>query len=178
MTRLISMPCLLASLAGCAAAAPERTAAPRTVVEMEAGKVLRWDFNPESGVSMDSLSVPATSAWLALPEAYARFGLGTTGHGGERVLSAEAKVRRTLGGVRLSRMVECGSPLGVKRADHYTITLSVATRVDSVAPGASMLRTRVQATGFDPVGNSNVVTCATTGFLESAIADEVQARAK
>ena len=178
MIRLLSIPCLAVALSGCATAPPERTAAPRTVVEFEAGKVLHFDFNPESGVSTDSVRVPAAVAWAAVPQAYARYGLGTTAHAEARVVTSESRARRTLGGVRISQMLECGSPLGVKRADHYTVRLLLATRVDSVAPGLSVLRTRVQATGHDPAGNSNVVTCETKGYLEKAIADAVQELAK
>lgn len=178
MTRLVWISCVGAALAGCATAPPDRTVPPRAVVELEAGKVFRWDFSPDVVVSSDYLRVPATSAWLALPEVYAHFDLRPTGHAADRVVAAEVRVRRVIGGVRLSRIVDCGSALGVKRADHYTITLTVATRVDSMAREASVLRTRVQATGFDPEANSNTITCATTGFLERAIADEVQARAK
>ena len=174
MRHLYYIPCLLAVLPGCGSRSPERTSVSRAVVEYQHGRTIRYDFSPESGVSADSVRVPPSVAWRAMPEAYAKFELGITPDSNARVVTSTKKSRRTLAGTSLSRIVECGSPLGVKRADHYTVTLSVATLVDSVAPAVSVLRTRVQATAFDVAGNSNVVTCASTGHLEAAIADAVQ----
>lgn len=178
MKRFPPVSCLLAVLAGCASPSPERTNVSRAVVEYTSGKTIRYDFSPESGVSADSVHAPASSAWRAIPEAYAQFELGVTPDSNSRVVTSTKRSRRTLGKTPLSRIVECGSPLGVKRADHFTVTLSVVTLVDSVAPAVSVLRTRVQATAYDVAGNSNVVTCATTGHLEAAIAGEVRRVAK
>ncbi|HEU4747917.1 MAG TPA: hypothetical protein VFS56_05405 [Gemmatimonadaceae bacterium] len=166
-------------LAACATTAPEGTAAPHTAVELrEPGRTIRFDFNPESGVSSDSVRAPATSALAAVPGAYERFGLGATVHAAERVVTSRKNARGTTGGVRLSRMLDCGVSMGGSRAETLTLNLSVATRVDSVAPAVTVLRTRVQASGHDPAVSSNTVQCATTGYLEREIATAVQELAR
>lgn len=179
MNRATLIPCLCVAISACATPPPERTAAPHTAVELaETGTTIRFDFNPESGVSADSVRAPSASAWAAVPQAYARFGLGTTAHAAARVVTSRMNVRGTTGGVRLSRMLDCGASMGVPRAETFTINLSVATRVDSVAPAMTVLRTRVQASGHDPAVSSNRVQCATTGYLERQLATAVQELAR
>lgn len=171
---------LLLVLTACASAPPDRTATEHETLEAQGatGGSLRFDFNPESGVSVDSVRAPASVAWLALPQAYAKFGLGTTSHAAGRVVTSQSNVRRMIGGVRLSRMLDCGAAAGAPRADNYTINLFVATRVDSVGPASTVLRTRVQATGHDISVTSHPVQCSTTGYLERQIANETQALAR
>lgn len=168
---------LLVLLTACASAPAESTASSHATLEARdvpgAGN-LRFDFNPESGVSSDSVIGPASVAWRVLPQAYGRFGLGTTSHAGARVVTSQSSVRRMIGGVRLSRMLDCGSAAGSPRADNYTIALSVASRVDSVGPAATVLRTRVHATGHDVSVTSHPVQCSTTGYLERQLANAVQ----
>lgn len=168
---------LLAVVMACASAPPEGTAASHATLEARdvpgAGN-LRFDFNPESGVSADSIRAPAAAAWGVISEAYARFGLGTTSHAAARVVTSQSSIRRMIGGVRLSRMLDCGSAAGSPRADNYTIALSVASRVDSVGPAATVLRTRVHASGHDVSVTSHPVQCSTTGYLERQIANTVQ----
>lgn len=172
---------LLVLTLGCASAPAEGTAATHATLEARdvpgAGN-LRFDFNPESGVSADSVRAPAVVAWRVLPQAYARFGLGTTSHAAARVVTSQSNVRRTIGGVRLSRMLDCGSAAGSPRADNYTIALSIASRVDSAGPAVAMLRTRVNAIGHDVSVTSHPVQCSTTGYLERQIANAVQELAR
>lgn len=161
----------------CASAPPDSTAASHATLEardVPGTGNLRFDFNPESGVSADSVRAPAAVAWGVLSEAYARFGLGTTSHAAARVVTSQSNVRRMIGGVRLSRMLDCGSAAGSPRADNYTIALSVASRVDSVGPATTILRTRVHASGHDVSVTSHPVQCSTTGYLERQIANAVQ----
>lgn len=170
---------LAVTLPACASAPPERTSAEHATLEAQGPtSSLRIDFNPQTGVSSDSVRAPASIAWLAVPQAYARFGLGTTTHAAARVITSQSNVRRMIGGVRLSRMLDCGSAAGSPRADNYTIALFVATRVDSVGPAATLLRTRVQATGHDISVSSHPVQCSSTGYLEREIANAVQQFAK
>jgi len=167
----------LAVVMACASAPPDTTAASHSTLEARdvpgAGNI-RFDFNPESGVSADSVRAPASLAWSALPQAYARFGLGTTAYAAARVVTSQSNVRRMIGGVRLSRMLDCGSAAGSPRADNYTIALSVSSRVDSVGPAATVLRTRVHAIGHDVSVTSHPVQCSTTGYLERQLANAVQ----
>lgn len=167
----------LAVVMACASAPPDSTAASHATLEardVPGTGNLRFDFNPESGVSADSVRAPAAVAWGVLSQAYARFGLGTTSHAAARVVTSQSNVRRMIGSVRLSRMLDCGSAAGSPRADSYTIALSVASRVDSVGPAATVLRTRVHASGHDVSVTSHPVQCSTTGYLERQIANAVQ----
>ena len=179
INRVTLIPCLCVAISACATPPPERTAALHAAVELEeTGTTVRFDFNPESGVSADSVRAPSASAWAVVPQAYARFGLGTTAQAAARVVTSRMNVRGSTGGVRLSRMLDCGASMGVPRVETYTINLSVVTRVDSVAPAMTVLRTRVRATGHDPTVSSNSIQCASTGYLESQIATTVQELAR
>lgn len=177
MPRIAFGTSLLLLTMACATAPPDSTAASHATLEardVPGTGNLRFDFNPESGVSADSVRAPAAVVWGALSQAYSRFGLGTTSHAAARVVTSQSNVRRMIGGVRLSRMLDCGSAAGSPRADNYTIALSIASRADSVGPAVTVLRTRVQASGHDISVTSHQVQCNTTGYLERQIANAVQ----
>ncbi len=178
MRSLGLIPCVLGSFAACASAPTDRTTSHAVVEAQAVTGTVRFDFDPEGRSSADNVRMPAANAWAALPQAYASLGLETVVHAAVRAVTSQSNVRRTLGGVRLSRMLDCGSAMGSPRADNYTISLFVETRVDSLGPAETVLRTRVQATGHDISVNSHSVQCSTSGHLEREIANTVQELAR
>lgn len=137
---------------------------------------LRFDVDAELSASSDTVFLSARAAWETLPQSFARYelavgGIDTAG----RVLRSQVRVRRVLGGVRLSRIINCGSGAGGSKAEIYNVFLTVMTRVDSLSTVSSVLRTLVTATAHDPTVVGNRVECSSTGWLEPRLADEVQA---
>jgi hypothetical protein len=86
---------------------------------------------------------------------------------------------RELGGTPLSRYIECGNDMTGARADKYRVHLAIVSRIDSVAPDRSRLRSSVVAGAEDVMGNSMYpIPCGSTGALEARIADLVAGQAK
>ncbi|HEX8394684.1 MAG TPA: hypothetical protein VF665_20225 [Longimicrobium sp.] len=78
------------------------------------------------------------------------------------------RTRHSLGGVRMSRYLNCGSTF-VAGPDTYELTLTVMTTLRPTG-GGSMVRTWVDATGRDPAGSgTQPVQCSSTGLLEREI---------
>ena len=86
---------------------------------------------------------------------------------------------RELGGTPLSRYIECGNDMTGARADKYRVHLAIVSRIDSLGPDRSRLRSSVVAGAEDVMGNSMYpIPCGSTGALESRIADLVSGQAK
>lgn len=107
----------------------------------------------------------------ALPAIYEQLGIGSA-----QVLNAEEQLfgrrymraRHELGGVRLSRYLNCGSTF-VGGPDNYEIVLTVMTIMKPTGGGTSV-RTWVDATGRDGAGSgTQPIQCSSTGLLEREI---------
>jgi len=86
---------------------------------------------------------------------------------------------RNLGGSTLSRFIECGNDMTGPRADKYRVHLAIVSRIDSVSPDRSKVRSSIVAGAEDVMGNSSApIPCGSTGALESRIAELVASQAK
>jgi hypothetical protein len=86
---------------------------------------------------------------------------------------------RELGGTALSRYIECGRDMTGARADKYRVHLAIVSRLDSVGPEQSRLKSSVVAGAEDVMGNSMYpIPCGSTGTLEARIAELVSGQAK
>jgi hypothetical protein len=165
---------LVLTLAGCASAsAPSAAPASEThrrELDTADGSRLRVEGIARPGATL-AVAVTADEAFAALPAAYAELGLdGAVADAAGRVYARESfVVRRRLGGVPLSRYLDCGTRMGLPNADAYAVRLAVATRVEPHGPGAT-LRTEIQATAQDSGRSDPPVRCGTTSELERRIA--------
>jgi hypothetical protein len=86
---------------------------------------------------------------------------------------------REVGGAPLSRFIECGNDMTGARADKYRVHLAIVSRIDSLGPERSRLRSSIVAGAEDVMGNSMVpIPCGSTGALESRIAELVSGQLK
>ena len=86
---------------------------------------------------------------------------------------------RSLGKSSLSEYIECGNDMTGSRADKYRVHFAVVSRIDSLGPGRSRIRSAVVAGAEDVLGSSVYpIPCGTTGRLESKITNFVVASAK
>ena len=116
------------------------------------------------------------AVWQALLAAYGDMKVPVTELATEqrRAGNPAFRTRRQLGGVRLSRYLNCGERLGDQNADSYEVTLRLQTQ--AVADGSgTTLHTLVDGTA-KPVGVSGAaVNCSTTGELERRVVALVRA---
>lgn len=127
-----------------------------------------------------AMAAPPDRVFGALPVAYQELGLTpTTLNTGSRLIGVEnAKVRRNLGGTRLSRYLSCGERMGVQVADSDEIFLTLQTQVAAGEGGSgSTLRTVVQASARATGSGGSLINCATTGALEARIVELVKTHA-
>lgn len=87
---------------------------------------------------------------------------------------SNGQLRRRLGTIRLSRIVNCGSGLMGSYADIWRVYLSVYAFVDVIDSTSSRLRVAVVAGARDVAGTSTrPVHCGSTGILEEMVHERV-----
>jgi len=116
------------------------------------------------GTVRESLPAPLDRAWAALPAAYAAQGLVINAT--EVSLHAVADTftaRRTIGSVRVSSIIDCGTPPTGRHADSVAVTMSVTSRLE---PGQSstVVTNTVAAIVRRPDGAP--IACRSRGVLE------------
>jgi hypothetical protein len=88
------------------------------------------------------------------------------------------RARRSIGGIDMTRIVDCGSTNTGQRAASNTITFNIITQVRAVDPSKVAIETSLTAIARSIDGaSSNPVNCSTLGALEQRITAEVQRRA-
>ncbi len=138
----------------------------RTVVDVNLHHV-------ESTADRD-IGVTVVQAFDALPAAYAKLGIKNaavldTTAGVYTVGARNLRLHGTLGGTHLSSYVDCGSGTMSSPADTYDVIFSASTYV-TPRTGGSTLHTLVEASAKDPMANSPLVRCASTGRFERELA--------
>lgn len=150
--------------------APQVIQAPGAVLRVEGQAV----------VAGGTVAAPIDTAWKAAVKVYQELGIEpsiliTDEH---TIGNQSLKVRRVLGGVRLSRYLECGAGTGVgPNADYYNVEMSVMTYLSANTDAATDVRTRIDATATPLSVGSNPVVCHSTGILEQRIVKMIQERA-
>ena len=126
----------------------------------------------EQFLSSDTLTVSPKSAWPALVQTYAGFGVPLQGADASRRMIATQYVHAhgSFAGERLSRWLECGSTMTGDIATTYEITLRFGTMLDTSVVGRTIVRTAVSATAIAPGSGTTSVQCTTRGALEKRIA--------
>jgi hypothetical protein len=120
-----------------------------------------------------ALTVSPAQAWAAVPSAFAALGIPiVTLDSTHRFVRGAASAYHQFQRSPLSRFFDCGTTLVGPTADTYHLQLVIESQVDSVSDAASVVHTRVGATGS---GSGGSVRCSTTGSLERLINDQVKA---
>jgi hypothetical protein len=84
---------------------------------------------------------------------------------------------RRLGGVSLSRYLDCGRGFNGNNADVYRITLAISAWVEPGTGDPQRLHVAIAASGRDPGGNNTGHSpCTSKGTLEELITSRVRAR--
>lgn len=165
--------------AACAPASASLESSARTRIDVAVPTdALIIEFDRASFVSVDTLFWPAREVRARLPAVYA--GLGLRGAGffpgtGDSFGAVNRTIRRSLGERPLSRFLECGSA-APPRADTHNVTLSVFTRIDSIADATTVVRSQLRASASDPAIPGPPIQCTSTGRLERRIGELLEGR--
>jgi hypothetical protein len=120
-----------------------------------------------------TLAFPVDVVWRALPIAYDSIGIpiGKIDTLSRVVGNDGYKLRRKLGGVPLTRYLDCGQAQGFKSAETYEINLSVLTQLRPTGAGQTTAATVVQASAKPVNFAGEYSACSSTGELEQRVAD-------
>jgi len=169
----------LALAVGCAGNSPVVTGGPETQA-IAVGS----DIRTRSAVEPVSNEVPFAGArvFQALTLVYDTLGMPLTTLDFKRHLIGNdgMKVRQKLGGVALSKYVDCGSSQLVPSADTYEVSLSVLSHValDSTSANISTVTTTVSALARPVEHAQEWFQCKTKGTLEKKIIELIPALIK
>ncbi|HXY30248.1 MAG TPA: hypothetical protein VEI06_06025 [Gemmatimonadaceae bacterium] len=136
------------------------------------GTTIQVDWAAEHNIVANTIPAPADKVWKYLPETYTELGIDPGTVDSEHFVygNTSARVRRQIGGVRISKYLECGSQAGTPTADVYDIYISVLTKVEPGDAGTSTVKTQVEGQALPEGVSGHNVRCATTGALEARIA--------
>jgi hypothetical protein len=125
----------------------------------------------EPGVA--TLEFPIDRVWRALPVAYDSIGIPVSRLDTlSRVVGNDGfKLRRKLGGVALTKYLDCGSAQGFRSAETYEINLAVITQLQPGSSGMTRASTTVQASARPVNFAGEYSACATTGELEKRVGE-------
>ncbi|MBI3791597.1 MAG: hypothetical protein HY275_12065 [Gemmatimonadetes bacterium] len=129
-------------------------------------------------VSATTIGKPIDQVWGVLPEIWTALGLSAEGISSSehRLVTGNMRIRRQLGGVSLSRFLDCGRTAMGPNADSYFITLKVETILVS-AGSNTIVQSALVATGEGTGNGGSTTHCSTTGELENRIGDRLLKRA-
>lgn len=129
-----------------------------------------------AGLSIVAGSV--AKVWHLLPSVYDSVGLPVASLDSTRLVIAngDTKLRRQLGGVPLSRYLDCGATQIGANADSYDVVLTVQTQIQPNEGGATSVRTLVTAVAKSVAFTQAYFSCSSTGKLESRLAEVLRAK--
>jgi hypothetical protein len=114
---------------------------------------------------------PMDSVWRAVPSVFAELGIEPAQVNQEEHFFANTQFRErhSMGGVRLSRYLDCGSTMGGPTADQAAITMSLTVQVAGDSSHFTHLRIEMHAYAVTEGAVVGRINCASTGQLESRI---------
>jgi len=177
----------IALCAACASSATTPGSASTGTVRVSEGVGAGVGGSPTAVISTGSVPiagasiVPAapTRVWEALRGVYDSLGIavGTTDLSNRTIGNRNLQLRRVLGGVRLSKYIDCGSPQARPSADFYDVNMSIFTQVVPQDSATTKVVTTVDAMARPVSFSGEYVHCATTGEIEAKISDMLKDRA-
>jgi hypothetical protein len=149
--------------------------APETIRVSGTGAVTMTS-NATAGVSI--VAAPVAKVWRLLPIVYDSVGLkvATLDSARHLIANGDTKLRRQLGGVPLSRYLDCGQTQIGYNADSYEVVLTVQTQLQPDPSGATTVRTLVTAVSKPVSFSQEYSSCSSTGKLESRVSDVIRAK--
>lgn len=135
------------------------------------------DSYSDVGGSTHRVGAAPDRVWELLPAVYQGLGIavGTSIPDAKTIGNTRLELNRVLGGRPLSTYVNCGEgATGTPQADTYRVTMSILTTLAPTPNGGTQVNTRIGASAVNRAVSGAIVNCASTGRLESLIAERIK----
>lgn len=142
------------------------------------GQNIRFNTSTTTVAVTETIPVGADSAFNLVLKVYRDLQIPTTNLDARQRMAGNPslKIRRRMGGISLSKYIDCGHKDGVSNADEYDIVLNVGSAIGPSGPASSTISTRVDGVATHPIFSTQTA-CSTTGELEMRIALAVRSKA-
>jgi len=174
------MPLALAAISGCASTkAAQPQTAPVETVRVGGGGAGTLSVTTVSSVSANVGTVPFSidRVWRVLPSVYDSLRIPRSQvDGAAHVIgNTGIKLRRRLGDIALSRLLDCGNTQGGPSADTYEVFLSILTKVQpGTEAGTTIVATTIDAQARPVSFAGEYVRCGSKGELEQRVLNSVK----
>jgi hypothetical protein len=174
----IAIAAALVGAAACSSGGSSGPAAAPTVTSVVQPQQLHANANSydmttveERNIVMSTVLAPADSVWAVLGGVFLELEIepGTVNNREHYIANTSFRVQRKLGGVSVSKYVDCGSSATGPVAQQSQITMSLSVQVIADSSDVSRLRSQVNAYAVPEGMMSTRTHCASTGQLESRI---------
>jgi hypothetical protein len=172
----------LSALAACASGTGGSAgpAAPQTTRVMGGGGLSGSSVTmaTENAPNLSRVAFPLDAVWRALPIAYdsLKIPLTTLDPKTHHLGNEGMKIRQRLGGVALSKYIDCGQAQIGPSADSYDVYLNVTTTVSARSAAETEIATVVESAARPLSFGQDYTRCTSKGTIESAIASIITAR--
>jgi hypothetical protein len=170
----------LASVSACASSGTvsEKPATPQTARIVGSSGGLSVTTTPTASTISGELPFPMERVWAILPSVYDSLGVAPAQvDAATRVVAnSNLKVRRRLGAVPLTRILDCGNTQGGPSAETYEIVMTIRTQLRPAGAGVTTLATEIEASGKPVSFAGDYVRCTSKRMLEQQIFDTVKRR--
>jgi hypothetical protein len=166
---------VLVAAAACAGGTSTTQTRPETMRVVAGTGTATGQFNltATNTASVTKLAAPIDRIWRLMPSVYDSLKIPlTTVDGAKHLIGNEGmKIRQRLGGVQLSRYIDCGQAQIGPSADSYDIFLAVTTTIRSISATESEVATTVESQAKPITYAQDYSRCSTKGTLETTISD-------
>jgi hypothetical protein len=168
---------LITVVAACAPPGPSPSPSDPVVRVGTGGAPQNLDLGSASAPGIVTIAAPRDSVWQALARVYDSLAIprNTFDPASQTIGNTGFLIRRTLGKVRLSEYIDCGSPQLRPSADYYDVNMSVLTQLQPDPSGATKVTTTVNATAKPVSIAGQFDRCSSTGRLETRLASLLNA---
>lgn len=172
-----ALPLVVLLLAACGGASAVPGPAPSTQARRATAATTStgWEVVGDRQLPLEAknVSAPPGQVFTALVRAYADLGIATTVNDANTLTvgNTDLRLNRRLGEEPLSQYLDCGTTNAGNIANVYRVQMSLVTKVaPAVGRPGSDVTTTVVASARNPTSSSAAVRCASTGRLETLIA--------
>jgi len=133
---------------------------------------------PSSSESAANVALPLDQIWRVMPAVYQSLGVAlTTLDQKTHVIGNEGfKIRKQLGGVDLSKYIECGTTQIGPNADSYEVHFTLLTQLLAGPGGTTTVTTTLQAASRPLSFAQDYSRCSSKGVLEPKIVQMISAK--
>jgi hypothetical protein len=124
-----------------------------------------------------TIGSPINAAWRAMPAVYQglKIPLTTLDQATHTIGNEGMKVHKNLGGVALSKYIDCGNSQIGPNADSYDVHMSLVSQLTANPNGTTKLTTNLVVSARPMTYAQEYSRCSSKGVLEAKIVDDLNA---